>query len=202
LTAWPAAAVAAIAAAALAFACGGGSSSPSPNTTTTIATTTSTAPASTTTSTIGATTTTVPALTARFTVTSLSAAQRKTNNDPNPVTILPAGTADACPLVNSSNPVLDCRFDASTSTGPIAVYKWTYSFGTKKFDEDTTTPQLKPTAGGCGFFGGQSGSSGGGLQFINMKVDLQVRDATGNLAAVFTDQNVRIFPAGLCGYGF
>ena len=157
----------------------------------------------------GTTRSTVPVLTitpvplaANFTVTSLSAAQRRTNADPNPVVLLPAGTADACPLINSSNPVLDCRFDGATSTGPVTAYVWTYAFGTQTRTETTTTPQLRPTASGCGFFAGQTGAAAGGVQFIGMSVQLQVRDGSGNLSAVRTNQNVRIFPAGLCGYGF
>ncbi len=186
----PGVGAAAIVVAALAIACSGGGSSPTPSTTT------STAPTTTT------TTIPTPTLVANFTVASLSPSQRKTATDSVPVTILPAGTADACPLVNSANPVLDCQFDGATSTGPIASYVWTYSFGTQQRTDTTTTPQFKPSVSGCGFFAGQSGSTSGGVQFIGMRVDLQVRDASGSLAAVRTNQNVRIFPAGLCGYGF
>jgi hypothetical protein len=135
-------------------------------------------------------------------VTSLSAAQRKTASDPAPVTLLPAGSADACPLVNDSDPRLDCRFDGATSSGTIALYIWTYSFGTKQQTETTTTPQLTPTASGCGFFAGQSSSSSDGQQFIEMRVDLQVRDTAGNTSSVVSNHDVRIYPASRCGYGF
>jgi hypothetical protein len=150
-------------------------------------------------------TTTTPSasLAAKFTVVSLSAAQRKTSSDATPVTVLAAGAADACPLVNNGgNPIMDCQFDGATSTGSISKYIWTYAFGTQQKIEETTTPQLKPFRTGCGLFGGQSGSSAGGLQFIGMKVDLQVQDGLGNKSTLVSNQNVRIFPAGLCGYGF
>ncbi|MEO7192403.1 MAG: hypothetical protein ABI051_15225 [Vicinamibacterales bacterium] len=147
---------------------------------------------------------TPPALTASFTVASLSAAQRKLGSDPTPVTLLPAGSADACPLVNSANPSLDCQFNgtASTPSASITAYVWTYSFGNQTKTETSTNPIFKPTMSGCASFGGQSGSSSGGLQFIAMRVDLKVRNAAGTESAVTTNQNVRIFPAGICGYGF
>jgi hypothetical protein len=154
---------------------------------------------------------TPPALAANFTVTSLSASFRKRDNsngqtpDPNPVQILPAGTADACPVLkNGGNQILDCRFDGSTSTSPtpISQYVWTYSVGQSQKTEATTTPQLVPTASGCFFAGQGNGTTGGGLTFISMKVDLQVKDSGGTLSAVKSSQNIRIFPAGECGYGF
>jgi len=150
---------------------------------------------------------------ANFTVTSLSAAFRRrdgtpgnTPADPAPVQILPAGTADACPLINNNgNQKLDCEFDGSGSmaSANIDEYIWTYSFGTQQKTENSgTNPRFRPTPTGCGFFGGQgNGTQGGGLTFIGMKVDLQVKSA-GTLSAVKSSQNIRIFPAGQCGYGF
>jgi len=142
-------------------------------------------------------------LAARFTVRSLSASkQAKQANDPNPTTILPAGAEDACPLVNT---FFDCQFDGSASTtpaGPIQRYFWTYFVGPRTRLEESTSPLYKPTESTCNFFGGLQTVSAGGLQFIGMRLDLQVRDAAGNLSAVTSSQNIRIFPAGQCGYGF
>ena len=143
-----------------------------------------------------------PALTANFTVRSLSPALRKLSTDPAPgVTILPTGTEDACPLVGA---VFDCVFDGSTSapSASIRAYLWTYFVGPRTRDETSTTPVHKPTESSCGFFGGLQTSSAGGLQFISMRVDLRVRDASGNVSAVRSSQNIRVFPAGQCGYGF
>jgi hypothetical protein len=142
-----------------------------------------------------------PALTANFTVRSLSPALRKLSTDPAPVTILPTGTEDACPLVGA---VFDCVFDGSTSapSASIRKYLWTYFVGPRTRDEESTTPVHKPTESSCGFFGGLQTSSAGGLQFISMRVDLRVVDASGNVSAVRSSQNVRVFPAGQCGYGF
>jgi len=143
-------------------------------------------------------TVTPQALAANFTVRALSAVQRKLASDPAPVTIFPAGTLDACPLVNAN---FDCVFDGSGSTSPTPIqqYVWTYFVGARTRTEPSTTPVHKPSESGCNFFGG---IQTGGLQFIGMRVDLQVRDASGTLSAVVSSQNIRIFPAGQCGYGF
>ena len=141
-----------------------------------------------------------PALSASFRVVSLSQAFRKTN-----VPILPAGTVDACPLVGN-NQTIDCVFDGSASVPPgsIREYVWTYAVGPRNRMETSTTPQHQPTESTCPFFnnGTLPGTNAGGLQFIQMQVGLQVRDASGTLSAPVLNQNVRIFPNGACGYGF
>ena len=176
-------------------------------------TTTTTSPTTTTTSVPGTTTTTtsVPAgPTASFTVRSLSPAIRK-RPGPNPpadpangVVILPTGSADACPLVRlaNGNIILDCRFDgaASTASSTITTYLWTYLFGPFRREEPSTSPQYRPSEEGCGFFGGRTPAAG--TEFLQMIVQLQVRDSNGALSSLVSNQNVRIFPAGLCGYGF
>jgi hypothetical protein len=149
--------------------------------------------------------------TARFVVRSLSDSKRKLNTDPAPVTILPAGTLDACPLVTNAqgNASFDCVFDGGTSTPTtIQKYIWAYFVGPRQRGPDpndprttSTLPTLKPDESSCNFFGGLQSTSSGALQFISMRVDLQVQDATG-LSAVVSSQNIRIFPAGQCGYGF
>ena len=124
--------------------------------------------------------------------------QRKLASDPVPVTIFPAGTLDACPLVDAK---FDCVFDgsASTSPTPIQQYVWTYFVGSRTRTETSTTPVYTPRESSCNFFGN---IQTGGLQFIGMRVDLQLRDSSGSLSAVVSSQNIRIFPAGQCGYGF
>jgi hypothetical protein len=148
---------------------------------------------------------TVP--TASFVVRSLSPAIRD-NPDDNvpPVEILPTGTLDACPL--ASRPGIsvgfDCVFDGSASTAPAAIqeYIWTYFVGPRQREERSPTPVYRPSESSCNFFGGLQSASSGGLQFIGMRVDLQVRDATGAVSSVVSSQNIRVFPAGQCGYGF
>jgi hypothetical protein len=148
--------------------------------------------------------------TARFVVRSLSDAKQVVNA--NLVTVLPAGTLDACPLVTNAqgNATFDCVFDggASTAPTPIQKYIWAYFVGPRQRGPDpndprttSTTPTLKPDESSCNFFGGLQSTSSGALQFISMRVDLRVQDATG-LSTVVSSQNIRIFPAGQCGYGF
>jgi hypothetical protein len=69
-------------------------------------------------------------------------------------------------------------------------------------EEESAGPQYKPAESGCGFFGGRSPSSSGGVQFLQLIVELRVRDNSGTVSAIRSNPNVRIFPAGLCGYGF
>jgi hypothetical protein len=130
----------------------------------------------------------------------LSAAQQEQPNG-SLVTVLPAGTEDACPLVSA---FFDCVFDGGTSTSPTQIreYVWNYFVGPFRREEISTSPQHKPTESSCNFFGNIGSTISGGLQFISMRVDLQVRDTGGNLSAVRSSQNVRVFPAGQCGYGF
>ena len=81
------------------------------------------------------------------------------------------------------NTFFDCQFDGSTSTtpaGPIQSYIWTYFVGPRTQNEPSTSPLYKPTESSCNFFGGLQTVSAGGLQFVGMRVDLQVRDAAGN----------------------
>ncbi len=135
-------------------------------------------------------------LTAVFTVASRSSVTL-TNGQ-----VLPAGTADTCPLTTANGTTLDCTFDGSASTGGVTQWLWTYLFGSQQRSENSGTPTLQPTASGCGFFSGRTASSSGGVSFLQMIVQLQVRDSAGNLSGVVQDQNVRVFPNHLCGYGF
>lgn len=144
-------------------------------------------------------------LTANFSVTSLSPAQTRTPNAPV-ARLVPdqgAGSADSCPLVVvGGSPVLDCQFNGALSTSgglPIVTYSWTYAFGNQVRTEESIGPSFKPTASGCGFFANQAGPDG---PFIHMSVSLRVQSAGGGTSDVRANRNVRIYPAGLCGYGF
>lgn len=139
-------------------------------------------------------------LAANFKVTSLSPAFRRGNSTP----VLPAGSEDACPLT-ATGQAFDCEFDGTSSTTPagsITEYEWTYFVGGRMRTELSTTPRYKPREIGCGFFGGNTASTAGSLVFIAMRVDLKVRDSAGNTSVFTSNQNVRIFPNGVCGYGF
>lgn len=143
-----------------------------------------------------------PAFTAQMVVKSLTDALRKTNGSTTtPVPGRGAGSPDTCPLVNTSGtPQLSCEFDGGASSSPntIVSYRWTWKLGSKQDSQNNTESKFQPKVSDCGFFGGQSD---GGLQLLNMVVTLEVTDNLGAKTSV-TNQNVSVFPAGLCGYAF
>lgn len=149
-----------------------------------------------------------PGLAANFVVRSTAAAQRLVNNVKQDIPGLGVGTADACPLVVvNGNPTLACSLDATTSTATgstITQYQWTYVLPTTTANDQTANPVFTPTARNCGFFGnGQyQPTNNGGVTFINMTVQLRVVNAQNVTSDLRTNQNVRVFPAGNCGYAF
>lgn len=149
-----------------------------------------------------------PSLVANFVVRSTAAAQRLVGNTKQDIPGLGVGTADACPLVTvNGNPTLACTLDGSTSTAAgstITEYRWTYLLGTSTATDPTPNPVFTPVARNCGFFGnGQyQPTNNGGVTFINMTVQLRVVNAQGVTSDVRESQNVRVFPAGNCGYAF
>lgn len=146
-----------------------------------------------------------PAFAANFTVKSLTAAMRKGNSGSGtiPVDGRGAGSLNTCPLVaENGNPRLSCEFDGGPSTSPngIAEYRWSWRVGNNNQDsQNNSESKFQPKVANCGFYAGQSD---GGLQLINMIVTLTIRDNAGAVSAVTTNQNISVFPAGLCGYAF
>lgn len=149
-----------------------------------------------------------PGLVANFTVASTQPARRSQNGNVQDIPGLGAGTADVCPLVAGAGSArsLACRFDggASNAAGSsITEYQWTYAFGTQRVTERSTMPVLTPQTRDCTFFGGaQAAPPSGGLTFISLTVELRVLNAQNQLSEVRSNQNIRIFPGGNCGYTF
>jgi hypothetical protein len=149
-----------------------------------------------------------PGLVANFTVQSTMPARRRlANGTVEDIPGLGTGSADACPLVAGQGTArfLACSFNGSTSTATgstITQYQWTYKFGTQSVTENTSGPTLVPAVRDCGFFGGAGSTSSGGLTFVAMVVELRVLNAQNQLSDIKSNQNVRIFPAGNCGYAF
>lgn len=141
---------------------------------------------------------------ARMIVKSRSAARRKTNgSQTEEIPGFPAGTLDACPLANiNGNPQLDCDFDGgpSTSPSPITEYRWQWQFGSSTpASQNNSEAKFQPKVDTCGFFGGKST---GNTQSLQMKVTLIVVRGGNVLSDPAINQNVQVFPAGLCGYNF
>jgi len=119
-----------------------------------------------------------PTLVARFSVTSTSR-----GNDVCVITA-PAGT-------------LDCQFDASGSSGFVAVYRWTLTVGSK--DLSLTQPEGSPVftpLTDCTFLSGGSVSSDG---TVAMPVVLRLEDRQGNVTSPLL-RTVTLVPNGNCGY--
>lgn len=114
-----------------------------------------------------------------------------------------SGTADVCPIIASgADRTLGCTFDGSGSTGSPVLYKWRWFFANENETRDETTPTYSPGPSTCGDLGGGTPQPPqAGISFVLMTVELQVRDAQGNLSTVARNPNVRVIPQGNC-YGF
>jgi hypothetical protein len=103
---------------------------------------------------------------------------------------------DAC-VITAPAGTLDCQFDASGSSGFIAVYRWTLSVGSKELALTQTegTPVFTPLTD-CTFLSGGSVASDGTLA---MPVVLRLEDRQGNVTSPF-QRTVTLYPNGQCGY--
>jgi hypothetical protein len=113
------------------------------------------------------------------------------------------GTAkgdDKCTISNSSGDT-DCRLDASTSSGAIRFYIWTYSFGGSSSVTDGKTDSVGDleVSTGCDFFKERSTSDDNGEKYLNMTVGLVLEDREGTRSSQ-ASRTIRVYPAGNCGY--
>jgi hypothetical protein len=113
----------------------------------------------------------------------------------------PTRGADACQLSNNAPP--DCLLDGSASTGAGNIVRWTWLFtvGPDSETQQTTTPTTRPSAS-CALFTREPATTADGQTFIQMRVQLIVRDAAGRDSAPLINNNVRVFPQRTCGRGF
>jgi hypothetical protein len=136
-------------------------------------------------------------------IRSLTAAVTKKNNVSTPVPGKGAGSLDTCPLVQENNgpPQLSCEFDGGTSTSPntIVSYRWSWRVGNAQADsQNNAESKFQPKVSNCGFFANQGD---GVTESLQMVVELRITDNLNN-STTTTNQNVSVFPAGLCGYPF
>lgn len=115
--------------------------------------------------------------------------------------VSPTDGNDACRL--GANAAPDCTMNGSASTGSGAIQLWTWTFkvGPDAASQTTNTPttQIQP---GCTLFSRQPATTVGNTTFIQMIVELVVRDAAGRSSAPAVNPNVRVFPRQQCGRGF
>jgi hypothetical protein len=120
--------------------------------------------------------------TARFTVTS------------------PAKGDNNC-VISDSDAGLDCRTDASTSSGFPRFYRWFYTIAST-VDTDVAVDshadvEIKDK---CDFFKDRSTSTdSNGDKYLNMDIGLVIEDREGTMSAR-TTRSVRVYTNGFCGY--
>jgi hypothetical protein len=144
-----------------------------------------------------------PTFTANFTVRSLTDAFRKTGSTSTKVSGREAGTLDTCPLVSeNNNPRLSCVFDGAGSTSPsgISEYRWKWAVGSSEQTRNNVEVSFQPPADTCGLFGANGFNNA--LQLVQMQVTLVIRNSAGQSSDAKINQNVSVFPNGLCGAPF
>lgn len=154
-------------------------------------------------------TTTAVNTSATATITGVFGGATQTTNlvvDPPPVVARftvnsPTRGADACQLSNNAPP--DCVLDGSASSGAGNIVRWTWRFtvGPDSEEQQTTTPTTRPSAS-CTLFTREPATTADGQTFIQMRVQLIVRDAAGRDSTPLINNNVRVFPQRTCGRGF
>lgn len=106
--------------------------------------------------------------------------------------------SETCDLSNGGS-TLNCTFDGRTSTAPGTVVKWDWTYGVKtQFSQTTTGPVLALPAVNCNIM--PSPPMPAGNQWFTLIVTLRVTDNLGNVSAVETHDDARLFPVGTCGF--
>ena len=109
---------------------------------------------------------------------------------------------ETCSMANGGN-TLNCTFNGSTSTAPgtIVAWDWTYGVpGATIFSQRTTTAVLTQPAVNCSFLPSPPLPAPPADQFFKLTVTLKVTDSLGNVSAVASNPNARVFPSGVCGF--
>ena len=111
--------------------------------------------------------------------------------------------AGAC-VVLSDGQDLDCVLDASSSTGFVSAYLWTYTMGAMTLRHTANAPNAisRPQISGCDLYQqGTGGDDPNGDRYLRMTVTLQVRDGSGALTEV-KSQQVKVYPNRQCGFSY
>ncbi len=160
-----------------------------------------------TTGTAQVTTTSVTAATSATITGSISGSTQTTTValEPMPVArftvVSPTDGNDACRLGANAAPDCTMNGSASTGSGAIQIWSWTFRVGgdIAVLTTNAPTTQIQP---GCALFSRQPATTVGNTTFIQMIVELVVRDAAGRSSAPTVNPNVRVFPRQQCGRGF
>ena len=108
---------------------------------------------------------------------------------------------DACSLIEGGDEV-DCRFDATRSSGGIDFYVYTLATTSEKITFQTKEAISRPVTDGCDFVDGADTAIGSdGRKSIVLDVTLEVQDRGGDKSAPVT-KRLRLFPNNFCGKDF
>ena len=103
-------------------------------------------------------------------------------------------------MTNAGN-TLNCTFNGSTSRAPGTIVAWDWTYGAATiFSQTTTVPVLAMPAVNCGIMPPPPLPAAPASQFFRLTVTLKVHDNLGNVSAVVTNDDARLFPAGVCGF--
>lgn len=109
--------------------------------------------------------------------------------------------SDTCSM-NDTGTGITCEFNGSSSTAPSAIVAWDWTFGVpgvvQRFSQTTTGPKLTMPAADCSLL--PPPPLPAGSTWVNLLVTLKVHDAAGNVSGIATNDHVRLFPNGTCGY--
>jgi hypothetical protein len=116
-------------------------------------------------------------------------------------TVTGALKGDSTCLVLDESANLDCRADASTSSGFPKFYIWTYNIASSTDTDTTTDPHADVfLRDGCPFLAGRSTSTdGNGDKYLNMDIGLVIQDREDTMSAK-TTHTVKLYVNGHCDY--
>lgn len=109
--------------------------------------------------------------------------------------------SDTCAMADSGN-AINCIFNGETSTAPGNIVAFDWTFGVpgvlQRFSHTTTGPVLNMPAVDCSLL--PAPPMPVGSTWITLVVTLKVHDDLGNVSDIATNDHVRLFPDGTCGY--
>ena len=105
-------------------------------------------------------------------------------------------------LMADGGTAITCVFNGSSSTAPGNIVACDWTFGVpgvvQRFSQTTTEPVLRTPAADCSLL--PPPPMPAGWTWITLVVTLKVHDDLGNVSEVATNDHVRLFPNGTCGY--
>ena len=109
-----------------------------------------------------------------------------------------ATSTDSC-TVQPGGASLECTFDGTPSTAPGTITSWDWTWGVQTSKAQTTSgPELVNPSFDCSLL--PPPPLPPGTSNLTLIVTLVVRDDDGHVSEKAVNNEVRLFPAGACGY--